>query len=128
APIEFTYKRDIVVDSTKVDADLTDFPMLIDIYDTDLKNEIELFDQSFNSTHAHLVAWVKTDLSSTVDTNVTMHYGNPQAPNQENPNGVWNQNYMGVWHLGETAGGSGAFKDSTSNRSNRLWHFFRRLR
>ncbi|MFX1438919.1 MAG: LamG-like jellyroll fold domain-containing protein [Promethearchaeota archaeon] len=134
-PVEFAFRKDIVVDHTKIDADLSEFPMLIDIYDTDLKtdvqadgddivfkmndalipHEIELFDQDYNLTHAHLVAWVKTDLSSTVDTTVTMYYGSPQASNQENPNSVWNNNYMGVWHLGETSGGSGAFKDSTSN-------------
>ncbi|MHA2374213.1 MAG: DUF2341 domain-containing protein, partial [Candidatus Thorarchaeota archaeon] len=122
--IQFSYKKDIVIDNTKVDADLTDFPLLIDIYDSDLKadvqssgddiifrsgelslsHEIELFDQNHNSTHAHLVAWVKTDLSSTVDTTITMHYGNAQAPNQEDPNGVWNADYWGVWHLGEASG------------------------
>ncbi|MHA2602329.1 MAG: LamG-like jellyroll fold domain-containing protein, partial [Candidatus Thorarchaeota archaeon SMTZ1-83] len=133
--IEFEYTKDIVVDHTKVDAYLQDFPLLVNIYDTDLRvdvqadggdimfksdtavlpHEIELFDQNYNSTHAHLVAWVKTNLSSTDDTRLMMYYGNPQAPNQESPTEVWNQDYMGVWHLGETAGGSGAIKDSTTN-------------
>ncbi|MFW9884508.1 MAG: DUF2341 domain-containing protein [Candidatus Thorarchaeota archaeon] len=137
-PIEFSYRKDIVVNHTQVDADLTEFPMLIDIYDTDLKtdvqadgddiifkisdalvpHEIELFDQAYNLTHAHLVAWVKTDLSSIVDTTISMYYGSPQATNQEDPDGVWNDNYLGVWHLGETSGGSGAFKDSTSNSNH----------
>ncbi|MHA2143766.1 MAG: DUF2341 domain-containing protein, partial [Candidatus Thorarchaeota archaeon] len=130
-PIEGQYKKDIVVDHTKIDSDLTGFPLLVNIFDTDLKtdaqsdgddiifksgttflsHEIEQFDQDYNSTHAHLVAWVKTDLSSTADTTVTMYYGNPEATNQENPNAVWDDNYWGVWHLGETSGGA---KDSTS--------------
>ncbi|MFX1262323.1 MAG: LamG-like jellyroll fold domain-containing protein, partial [Promethearchaeota archaeon] len=129
--LEGQYKKDIVIDHTKVDSDLIGFPLLVNIYDTDLKSdaqadgddiifksgttflphEIELFDQEYNSTHAHLVAWVKTDLSSTSDTTVTMFYGNPEATNQENPNAVWDDNYWGVWHLGDT---SGAAKDSTS--------------
>ncbi|MFW9796231.1 MAG: DUF2341 domain-containing protein [Candidatus Thorarchaeota archaeon] len=129
--IEFDYKKDLTVDHTKVDSDLTDFPLLVDLFDTDLRakvqidgddiifklgttvlpHEIELFDQNYNSTHAHLVAWVKTNLSSTVDTIVTMFYGNPSATNQENQNGVWNDNYWGVWHLGET---SGVSRDSVS--------------
>ncbi|MFX1416246.1 MAG: DUF2341 domain-containing protein, partial [Promethearchaeota archaeon] len=133
--IEFEYTKGIVVDHTKVDADLQDFPLLVNIYDTDLRvdvqadggdimfksetavlpHEIELFDQNYNSTHAHLVAWVKTNLSSTEDTRLMMYYGNPQTPNQESPTEVWNQDYMGVWHLGETAGGSGAIEDSTTN-------------
>ncbi|MFW9963939.1 MAG: DUF2341 domain-containing protein, partial [Candidatus Sifarchaeia archaeon] len=120
----FNNKKDIVVDHTKVSADLKDFPVLIDIFDTDLKtgvqsdgddimfkiddtwlpHEIELFDQTYNSTHAHLVAWVKTDLSSSVDTSIAMYYGNPQATNHQDPDRVWNDKYNGVWHLGETSG------------------------
>jgi hypothetical protein len=77
--IQFNYKKDIAIDHTKVASDLADFPLLIDMYDTDLKtdvqidgddilflegdevlpHEIELFDQTYNTTHAHLVAWVK---------------------------------------------------------------------
>ncbi|MHA2072494.1 MAG: LamG-like jellyroll fold domain-containing protein, partial [Candidatus Thorarchaeota archaeon] len=123
-PANFTYAKDITIDNTKVNADLNEFPLLIDIYDTDLKtdvqvdgddivfkagevslsHEIVLFDQSFNSTHAHLIAWVKTDLSSTVDTTITMYYGNPEAINQEKPYVVWSNDYVGVWHLGESSG------------------------
>ncbi|MHA2384947.1 MAG: LamG-like jellyroll fold domain-containing protein [Candidatus Thorarchaeota archaeon] len=136
---QYSYKKDIVVDHNKVAADLTDFPLLIDIYDSDLKtdvqadgddiifeqdtvtipHEIELFDQAFNSSHAHLIAWVKADLSSTVDTTITMYYGNPTIGSQEQPNDVWNQNYMGVWHLSEDpTDSSPAFKDSTSNNND----------
>ncbi|MFX1485078.1 MAG: LamG-like jellyroll fold domain-containing protein, partial [Promethearchaeota archaeon] len=121
-PIEFDYKKDIVIDHTKVASDLTDFPLLIDIFDTDLKtdvqadgddiifkigdtmlsHELELFDQTYNSTHAHLVAWVNTDLSSSVDTTITMYYGNPNLESLENAAGVWSSNFRGVWHLSET--------------------------
>ncbi len=137
-PVRLSYKKDIVVDHTKVVADLTGFPLLIDIFDSDLKtrtqldgddiifksgasllpHEIELFDPDYNSTHAHLVVWVKIDLSSTVDTYVTMYYGNSEATNQENPAGVWDDNYIGVWHLGETTGGSNSIKDSTSQANH----------
>jgi len=137
-PTEFAYKKDIVIDHTKVEANLTGFPLLIDVFDSDLKtktqqdgddiifklgggllpHEIELFDTDYNSTHAHLVAWVKTSLSSNVDTYVTMYYGNSEATNQENPAGVWDDNYVGVWHLGEVAGGSNSIKDSTSQANH----------
>ncbi len=136
--IEFAFKKNIVVDHTKVQADLTDFPLLVDIFDVDLRtkvqpdgddivfvssetvlpHEIEVFEQDFNSTHAHLVAWIKTDLSSTFDTTVMMYYGNPEATNRENPTGLWDGNYIGVWHLGETTGGSGSIKDSTSKANH----------
>ncbi|MHA1936155.1 MAG: LamG-like jellyroll fold domain-containing protein, partial [Candidatus Thorarchaeota archaeon] len=134
-PFEGQYKKDIVIDHNEIDSDLTGFPLLVNIFDTDLKtdtqpdgddiifksgttflsHELELFDQEYNSTHAHLVAWVKTDLSSTVDTTVSMFYGNPDATNQEDRNAVWDDNYWGVWHLGET---SGVARDSTSGGSD----------
>ncbi|MFW9833696.1 MAG: LamG-like jellyroll fold domain-containing protein, partial [Candidatus Thorarchaeota archaeon] len=133
-----SYKKDITIDHTMVAADLTDFPLLVDIFDTDLKtkaqtdgddiifksdgrilpHEIELFEPDFNSTHAHLVSWIRTDLSSSVDTEITMLYGNPDISSQQNPSDVWSQNYMGVWHLGETSGGSRAIEDSTLNKNH----------
>ncbi|MFW9861993.1 MAG: DUF2341 domain-containing protein, partial [Candidatus Thorarchaeota archaeon] len=134
--IQFNFKKDIVVDHTKVNSDLVDFPLLIDIYDTDLKtdtevdgddilflkdgwilpHEIELFDQQHNSTHAHLVAWVKTDLSSSRDTVVSMYYGNPSMQNLQNPSSVWSNSYGGVWHLNDNP--TGMIYDSTSNDNN----------
>jgi len=126
------FKKDITVDHTKVTSDLTDFPVLLDLYDRDLRAdvqpdcddiafsigeepldyEIETFNQTYNSTHAHLVAWVRVpQLSSTEDTVITMHYGNPQSASGENPHGVWKERYVGVWHLDET---SGRVQDSTA--------------
>ncbi len=124
-PAEFAYKKDIVVDHTKVGSDLNDFPMLVDIFDVDLRtdvqadgddimfmsgyhwcpHEITSFDQTYNETHAHLTAWVKTDLSSSVDTIITMYYGNPDSASQECPSAVWGD-YVGVWHLDESPTGT----------------------
>jgi hypothetical protein len=135
-PVDFSFKKDITIDHTKVSGNLNDFPLLIDIFDADLKtkvqpdgndilfksgvttlpHEIEVFDQSYNGTHAHLVAWVKTDLSSSVDAVITMYYGSPTAGSQENAAGVWDSNYKGVWHLSEVP--TGAFYDSSSNSND----------
>jgi len=118
---EFAHRKDIVIDHTKVSADLNDFPVLIDIFDADLRtkvqpdgddimfksnyhwcpHEITFFNQTYNATHAHLTAWVKTDLSSSVDTIITMYYGNPALQSQESPSAVW-ADYVGVWHLDES--------------------------
>ena len=122
---DFQYRKDIVIDHTKVGADLTDFPMLLDIYDADLRTEVQpdgadirfrsgyrwcpyeitLFNQTYNETHAHLIAWVKVDLSSSVDTVITMYYGNPDLAAQQNPSAVWGD-YVGVWHLDESPTGT----------------------
>ncbi|NHI88720.1 MAG: DUF2341 domain-containing protein [Candidatus Thorarchaeota archaeon] len=133
---QYNYEKDIAIDHTKVGTDLNDFPLLIDIFDADLRtkaqsdgddiifksgeiilpHEIESFEQSYNDTHAHLVAWVKTDLSSSVDTVITMYYGNSVVGNQENVAGVWDSNYRGVWHLSENP--TGPLYDSTSNSND----------
>ncbi|MHA2204085.1 MAG: DUF2341 domain-containing protein, partial [Candidatus Hodarchaeales archaeon] len=98
ADTRWNYRKNITIDSIKVPSDLTSFPVLIDLYDQDLQNEaqasgndilftdslghildheIEQYKRVFNSTHAHLVAWVKTNLSGTQDTIISMYYGNP---------------------------------------------------
>ncbi|MHA2307540.1 MAG: DUF2341 domain-containing protein, partial [Candidatus Hodarchaeales archaeon] len=133
ADTRWQYRKNITIESTKVNADLTNFPVYIDLYDTDLPqdaqasgndifftdfqgnlldHEIELYERVYNSSHAYLVAWVKVNLSSTQDTILSMYYGNPIAENQENPNAVWDEDYVGVWHLNEETGNA---QDSTSH-------------
>jgi hypothetical protein len=139
---KFTFRKNITIDHAKVSANLTDFPVLINLSDVNLKDqvqpdgddiiftdvkgnklahEIELFDNDYNTTHSHLVAWVKVNLSSTNDTVISMYYGNPNLTNQQNPNSVWDANYVGVWHLSEGASGTGLtglYKDSTFNSND----------
>jgi hypothetical protein len=124
----FNYQKDITIDHTKVAANLNDFPVLIDITDTDLRDnvlsngndivftaggtsvdhEVELFEQSTG----HLVAWVKVPfLSSSVDTVVTMHYGCENAPPVIGSR-VWSD-YATVQHLNQDP--TGVNYDSTSN-------------
>jgi len=114
------HRKMITVDHTKVAANLTDFPVLIDISDSDLplkaqpdgddivftdssanklNHEIEYYD---NNT-GHLVAWVKVpSLSSTSDTVLYMYYSNAAASSQQNPTAVWDPDYVMVQHLEET--------------------------
>jgi len=125
------YRKTIKIDHTLVEEDVTDFPVLIDITDADigakalangddllftsddgetkLNHEIELYEVS---SPAHLIAWVKSDLSSSEDTILYLYYGNAGASNQENIEGVWDSNFAIVQHLEET---SGNHYDSTSN-------------
>ncbi|NHJ13354.1 MAG: hypothetical protein EAX95_06735 [Candidatus Thorarchaeota archaeon] len=126
------YQKDITIDHTKVSATLTDFPVMIDIIDNDLKTkvqadgddiafrlgdnaldfEIELFDQDYSPTQAHLVAWIKIPtLSSTADTVITMLYGNPDAGSTSSSR-VWTD-YAAVHHMADDP--SGTVYDSTSN-------------
>ena len=131
----FMYYKIITIDHTKVfgSSDYRNFPLLISIFDSDLHedvqfdgddiafandsewldHEIELFDQIGNGTHAQLIAWVRVPiLNISKNTNITMFYGNPYLNSQENPTGVWDDNYKGVWHMNEVNA-----IDSTSNNN-----------
>ncbi|MHA2282406.1 MAG: DUF2341 domain-containing protein [Promethearchaeota archaeon] len=138
----FLYYKEIVVDHRMVKgaSDFLNFPVFISLLDSDLKNhvfsssgndvafaynaewldhELELFDQSFNGTHAQLVAWVRIPfLSTTRHTIIRMYYGNSTMGSRENPEGVWDSNYKAIWHLSESSGGIDAIMDSTSNENN----------
>ncbi|MHA2380053.1 MAG: DUF2341 domain-containing protein, partial [Candidatus Thorarchaeota archaeon] len=78
-----------------------------------LDHEIELFDQTGNGTHAHLIAWVRVPfLSSAENTKIVMLYGNDKVGNQEAMESVWDSRYAGVWHLSEDP--TGTIFDSTA--------------
>jgi hypothetical protein len=134
----FRYRKDITIHNAYVTGDLTGFPVLIDIFDTDLHtkvqssgndiafysggtvvpHEIELFQQNYDLTHAHLVAWVKVNLFDLADVIITMYYGNPVVGPQQNPSAVWTSNYAAVWHLSEQATNGQTttdFSDSTGH-------------
>jgi len=118
---DWQYSKKITIDHTKVDDDLTNFPILIQNTSSDFishaqsdgddfvfvsgdnttvyNHEIE----KYNSTDGELIAWVNiTTVSSTVDTVLYLYYGNTGASNQQNPSGVWDSNYVMVQHLNET--------------------------
>ncbi len=140
ADTRLNYRKNVTVDSKKVSGDLVNFTLLLDLYDRDLRNyaqidgddilfygqqgdqlnhEIEIYDPYYNSTHAHLVAWVQVDLTSFQDSLISMYFGNNSLQNQENPEGVWNNEYIAVWHLDEVGNGSiDEFSDSTSNNND----------
>jgi hypothetical protein len=133
---DFLYYKEITVDNTLVSGtdNLLNFPILINITDADLHDyaqadgddiafalqfewldhEIEFFNQTYNATHAHLIAWVRVPvLYATIDTIIRMYYGNPDTSSRQNPAGVWDNDYVGVWHLKESP--PGTVLDSTQN-------------
>lgn len=131
----WAYRKKITIDSTKVTADLTNFPVLINLSsDTDLASDAQddgddiLFTESDGTTQlsheiekfdggtGQLVAWVKIpSLSSTSNTEIYLYYGNSGASNQQNATAVWDSNYRMVQHLEET---TGTIYDSTSNNND----------
>ncbi|PWI47618.1 hypothetical protein CEE45_10655 [Candidatus Heimdallarchaeota archaeon B3_Heim] len=121
-------QRTIIIDSSIVSgsSDLSNFPLLLDLYlenappniiFTDgnsgqlLEHEIELFDANYNSSHDHLVVWMKIPtLSSSFDSEIIMYTDSILPQVYSNPD-VWTD-YTGVWHLGETE-----FNDEDSNNN-----------
>ncbi len=135
------FSKNLTIDSTKVSADLEDFPVLIDIYDSDLKTdampngedirfmigsdtldyEIEVFDQNYNGSHAHLTAWVRVPaLSASTDTIITMNYGSDMSSRAENPEAVWDNLYDSVLHFSESSGNGSYIEDSAGHAHNGL--------
>jgi uncharacterized delta-60 repeat protein len=126
------YRKNLTLDAGLVEADQTDFPVLIsftgdsdlaagaqsDFDDvlftsadgtTKLSHEIEDYD----STNGDIVAWVKIpSLSSSIDTEIYMYYGCGTAGDQQNASDVWSNGFIGVWHLHDD------YNDSTSNNND----------
>ncbi|MFX1461537.1 MAG: DUF2341 domain-containing protein, partial [Promethearchaeota archaeon] len=133
----FNYYKEIIIDSSKVmgSTDLINFPLLLSIYDSDLRTEVqfngndiafhngtnwldhefELFKKDFNTTHARLIAWIRIPyLSNSTDTKIYMYYGNSTMGSQQNPEGVWDNNYYAVYHMNQDPSVSSVL-DSTAN-------------
>jgi len=124
-------RKNVTIDFNKVSGMQTNFPVLINITDSDLASDAQndgddiMFTNStgtkldheiehFNSTTGWLVAWIRIPiLSNETDTTIWMYYNNSGASNQENVTGVWDENYVMVQHLQETP--AGTTYDSTLN-------------
>jgi len=128
--MDWSYRKKITLDSSQVPGDLTNFPVLISITDSNLSSkaqsngdDIAFTDssgtqlnheiESYTSGTGNLIAWVNvTSLSSSIDTEIYMYYGNSGCSNQQDIANVWDSNFKMVQHLNET---SGTHYDSTSN-------------
>ena len=117
----WNYKKEIVLNSSQVPSSLNNFPVCINITDTDLRDnaqangsDIAFTDSSGNNQLNHeieywdsstgeLIAWVNvTSLSSSSDTSIYMYYGNSGCPNQENADDTWDDKYKLVCHGNRT--------------------------
>ena len=85
------------------------------VADWSLSTRLAIVTAVINAADAgSLVVWVRIDsLSKSSDTTIYIYYGNKciDSPT-ENPTGVWDDDYVAVWHLDET---SGDHSDSTGN-------------
>jgi len=113
----------IRINHDQVTGNLTNFPVMISIVDTDLQSDAQadgddilftsedkitkLFHEieEYDDSDGTLVAWVNIpSLSSIVDTDIYMYYGNSFASNQQNVQNVWDDDFIMIQHLNETSG------------------------
>ena len=135
----WTYRKAVTVQSSKVETTETSFPVLVSVTNPDLRSTgngghvsqangydiifsdddgVALLDfeiESWDDETGEIQAWVETDISTTVDKTIYMYYGNSSATDISDAEGVWDDNYKGIWHLNEN---SGTAYDSTSNNED----------
>ena len=126
----------ITTDQTDIDADLTDFPVLVKLTSTNfdftkalstgndirftasdgstlLKYERERHD----STNSLAEYWVKVpSVSSTTDTDFYIYYGNSGAADGADPIAVWDSSHVMVQHKKDIT--TSTINDSTVNANN----------
>jgi hypothetical protein len=138
----YQYRKKITLQGSRITGTLTNFPVLIRLAgDSDLSAharsdgadilftaadgttpldfEIEQYDTEMGPLV--LCAWVRApNLTAGVSLDVYLYYGNPaQTVSSANPHGVWDGNFVGVWHLSDKSWETGLIQfDSTANGNN----------
>ena len=132
------FAQGVTIASAVTDGDLTNFPVLISIENgtndlfahaqadggdilftaadgvTKIPHEIASY--SAAAGNEVLGTWVRVPfLSSTVDTQIIMYYGNVSAGSQEDATNAWDASYVMVQHLDEAAG---LHHDATANAND----------
>ena len=134
ADSDYSYRKDIYINSSQINNSLVDFTILVNISgdsdiggvcqndiddlifyntdnDTQLKHEIEQFFIESGSLYADI--WVKIPyIDADTDTHFNLYYGHSGASSTEDSANTWNSNYLFVGHCNFSASG---LIDSTSN-------------
>ncbi len=132
---DWSFKRSITIDSAMVDSDMTDFTVLItgagldanfwsnvkadgsDILFT-LADGVTVLDREvvdIDTVAETLEVHVRVpNLSSTLDTELKLHYGNAGVT-LTNDATTFGENYTGVWHLDDDLGGT-VIEDSSRSQ------------
>lgn len=143
---DYRFRKKLTIDSALVTgaSDLTDFPILISFTDTILRTtanggkirnangydlifttsdptspvQLDHEIESYTATTGKIVIWARIPtLTTATDTQIYMYFSNPLiTTSQEDINGTWNSNYVGVYHM-KGAVGTGE-TDSTANAYN----------
>ena len=122
---DWSYRKKITIKSSQIEADLDDFPVLINTTDRDFEHitkddggdirvtqadgttEIPREVEKFVKKTGELVLWTKVNVKSDSDVDIYIYYGNPDAsePAPDSNYGsekVWDDDFKMVQHLQES--------------------------
>ncbi len=131
---DWGYRKKITIDHTQLSGDLNNFPLLIEIdsdaqlaalakadgsdvviLDTGHVAEKQRYVEHFDSATGRLVVWVLTDLSSTVDTEMYLYFGNPTTTVTQ---ATWPSEYEAVIHFDQDLIDDGGIYTDTGPNGN----------
>ncbi len=143
-PVNYTFGKQILIDATKVSgsSDLTNFPVLVSFTDPDLRSvanggnvqnangydiiftsadcstQLNHQVEKYNAVTGEYIAWVNVPaLSSSVNTNLHMYYGNASVSIDPSADATWKSDYEAVWHMNNDPSTTD-LKDYTGNGIN----------
>lgn len=133
------YRKKLTVNASQVVADQSGFPVLatttsaslafssygghmasstagdLVITDSDMVTPLYYEREYYSPSTGEIALWIKTDISSTTNKNLYLYYGNPGVlSDQSTTTGVWDDNYLAVWHMRNEGG---VFADSKSGNN-----------
>jgi len=132
----YTTRKKITIDKSKIDSDLTDFPVLVKLTSSNFdfsKANSDGFDLRFTSSDGTTLLkyererhdsdnevaeyWVKIpSISSSEDTIFYIYYRTEDTADGADPTNVWDSNFKGVWHMKDLT--TSTIEDSTSNNND----------
>ncbi|MGE5831462.1 MAG: DUF2341 domain-containing protein [Methanomicrobiales archaeon] len=135
-PCDWASRKKLTINMSMVSGTQASFPVLVNLSsDADLANgttgaqssgnDIVFTDsggtavipheiENFTKSSGALLSWVKVpSISSGANTDIYMYFGNSTKPSQRNVTGVWDTNYLAVYHLNQDP--SGTVIDSTGH-------------
>ena len=130
---EWSFRKPIIIDSTKVSGTHTNFPIIVDITDSELlagansdgsdilftdsdgETLLDFEIERYDSSNGNLLAWVEVlNVDSSNGGEIYMYYGNSEATSSSDSAGVW-ENYEAVYHLDQEEFTSGSTVDSKNS-------------
>ena len=130
--IGWQYRRKITIDGSKIEGNLTNFPIAVILNSTRFsfsKARSDGYDIRFADEAGNLLKYERErhdatnqvaeyhvkipSLTAGQNYEFYIYYGNPDASDGADPTNVWDSNFRAVWHLKDYT--SNSVKDSTSN-------------